>query len=175
MGFKTPRELWNPLSKAVHVSGKFHVSGGQSKRNCLLDRVYFHRSQAWQIVPIFNTAKYKQSISYHENGYHHHDTWTLQHQEFRSCNPINMMTSSNGNIFRVIGPLCGEFPSQSPVTRSFDVFFDQRLNKRLSKQSRRRWFETTSRSLWRHCNGIASGKLPSTVTWWPGPYISRCA
>ena len=25
----------------------------------------------------------------------------------------------------------GEFPAQRPVTRSFDVFFDLRLNKRL--------------------------------------------
>ena len=39
----------------------------------------------------------------------------------------------------------GEFPSHRSATRSFDVFFDLRLNKRLSKQSRRRWFETTSR------------------------------
>ena len=37
----------------------------------------------------------------------------------------------------------GEFPSQRPVTRSFDIFFDLRLYKRLSKQSRRRLFETT--------------------------------
>ena len=36
-------------------------------------------------------------------------------------------------------PVTGEFPSQKPVTRIFDVFFDLRLNKRLSKQSRRRW------------------------------------
>ena len=46
-----------------------------------------------------------------------------------------MMKSSNGNIFRVTGPLCGEFtgpgefPTQRPVTRSFDVFFDLRLNQ----------------------------------------------
>ena len=46
---------------------------------------------------------------------------------------ICMMTSSNGNIFRVTGPLCGEFtgpgefPAQRPVTLSFDVFFDLRL------------------------------------------------
>ena len=67
------------------------------------------------------------------------------------------MTSSNENIFRVT--LCagnslatGEFSSQRPVTRSFDVFFDRRLNKRLSKQSKRRWFETPSGSLWGHCN-----------------------
>ena len=51
-----------------------------------------------------------------------------------------MMTSSNGNIFRVTGPLCGEFtdpgefPTQRPVTLSFEVFFDLCLNKRLSKQ-----------------------------------------
>ena len=49
-------------------------------------------------------------------------------------------------------PVNDELPSQRPVTRSFDVFFDLRLNKRLSKQSRRRWFETPLRSLWRHCN-----------------------
>ena len=70
-----------------------------------------------------------------------------------------MMTSSNGNIFRATGHLCGEFtgpgefPAQRPVRRSFDVFFDPRLNKQLSKQSGGGWFETPSRPLWRHCNG----------------------
>ena len=49
-------------------------------------------------------------------------------------------------------PVTDEFPSQRPVTRSFDVFFDLRLNKRLRKQSWRGWFETTSYPLWRHCN-----------------------
>ena len=39
----------------------------------------------------------------------------------------------------------GEFPSQRPVTRSFGVFFDMRLNKRLSKQTWGWWFETASR------------------------------
>ena len=49
-------------------------------------------------------------------------------------------------------PVPGEFPVQRSVTRSFDVFFDLRLNKRLSKQSWGWWFETLSRTLWRHCN-----------------------
>ena len=31
-------------------------------------------------------------------------------------------------------PVNGEFPAQRPVRRSFDVPFDLRLNKRLSKQ-----------------------------------------
>ena len=57
-------------------------------------------------------------------------------------------------------PVTGEYPSQRPVTRSFDVFFDLRLNKRLSKQSRRRCFETLQRSLWRHCNATL---LPSKL------------
>ena len=44
-----------------------------------------------------------------------------------------MKTSSNGDVFRVTGYLCGEitgkFPAQRPVTQSFGVFFDLRLNK----------------------------------------------
>ena len=31
-------------------------------------------------------------------------------------------------------PVPGELPTQRPVTQSFDVFFDLRPNKRLSKQ-----------------------------------------
>ena len=69
-----------------------------------------------------------------------------------------MMTTSNRNIFRVTGPLCGEitgpgeFSTQRPVTRNFDVFFHLRLNKRLRKQPWGWWFETPSWSLWRQCN-----------------------
>ena len=61
---------------------------------------------------------------------------------------IFIMTSSKRNIFRVTGHLCGEFTgpgeflAQRPVTRNFDVFFDLRLNKRLSKQLWGWWFET---------------------------------
>ena len=101
----------------------------------------------------------------------------------------SMMTSSNGNIFRVAGPLCGEFtgpgefPAQRPVTRSFDVFFDLRLNKRLSKQPWVWWFETPSWSLWRQCNGVAwlcADSSPGPLTRWnhcslhtddPGPRL----
>ena len=49
-------------------------------------------------------------------------------------------------------PVPGEFPIQRPVRRSFDVYFDLRPNKRLSKQSLGWWFETLSPSLWRHRN-----------------------
>ena len=51
-------------------------------------------------------------------------------------------------------PVTDEFPTQRPVTRSFDVFFDLRLNKQLSKQWWGWWFETPSHPLWRHCNDV---------------------
>ena len=49
-------------------------------------------------------------------------------------------------------PVTAEFTSQMPVTRIFDVFFDLPLNKRLSKPTKRRWFEPPPRPLWRRCN-----------------------
>ena len=59
-------------------------------------------------------------------------------------------------------PVPGEFPSQRPVTRSFDVFFDLRLNKQLSKQSWGWWFETLPRPSWRHSNVVAG----MTIRYW---------
>ena len=49
-------------------------------------------------------------------------------------------------------PVPGEFPTQRPVRRSFDVYFDLRPNKRLSKQSWGWWFETPSCPLWHRRN-----------------------
>ena len=69
--------------------------------------------------------------------------WRHQMETFSA-----LLTSCAGN-----SPVTGEFPSQRSLTRSFDVFFDLRPNKRLSKQSWCLWFETPSWSLWRHCNG----------------------
>ena len=51
-------------------------------------------------------------------------------------------------------PVYGVFPTQRPVTRSLDVVYDLHLNRQLSKQWRRWWYETLPRSLWRHCNGL---------------------
>ena len=89
------------------------------------------------------------------------------------CSSITMMTSSNRNISALLticagnSPVPGEFPAQRPVTRSFDVFFDLRLNKPLSKQSWGWWFETPSRPLLHHCNAldlcISSSFLPPSV------------
>ena len=88
-----------------------------------------------------------------------------------------MMTSSNGNISRVTGPLWGEITDHRwiPLTkgntlvmRNFDVFFDLHLNKRLGKPSRRRWFETPLCSLWRHCKVICNViKWKHFPRYWP--------
>ena len=73
----------------------------------------------------------------------------------------DMMKSSIGNIFALLAicagksPAPGEFRAQRPVTRSFDVFFDLRLNKRLSKQWWGWWFETLSRPVWCQVNSPA--------------------
>ena len=85
------------------------------------------------------------------------------HQHHGLFNRLSRRRSKNTSKLRVTGtfsallalcvgnsPVTGEFPSQRPVTRSFEVFLDLDRNKRLSKQSRRRWFETPSSSLWRH-------------------------
>ena len=64
-----------------------------------------------------------------------------------------LLASCAGN-----SPVSGEFPAQRPVTRSFDIFFDLRLNKRLSKQSSGWWFETLSCPLWRQRNGHGNSK-----------------
>ena len=62
-------------------------------------------------------------------------------------------------------PVPGEFPTQRPVTRSFDVYFDLRPNKRLSKQSWGWWFETQSRPLWRHRNALSQLIHHGVITW----------
>ena len=70
------------------------------------------------------------------------------------------MTSSNGNFSALLALCAGnsqvtsEFHLQRPVTRSFGIFIDVRLNKQLSKQSWGWWFEMPSRSLWRHRNAM---------------------
>ena len=62
----------------------------------------------------------------------------------------------------VNSPHKGQWRGERPVTRSFDVFFDLRLNKRLSKQSWGWWFEALRHPLWRHSNGFFdTGELSS--------------
>ena len=78
---------------------------------------------------------------------------------------------SHMNIFRVTGPLCGEFtcPRWIPLTKASDTelccFFDLRLNEPLSKQSWGWWFETPLSPLWRQCNAeLANSARTSSLS-----------
>ena len=87
----------------------------------------------------------------------------------------HQMETSSALLAICVGnsPVTGEFPVEKPVTRSFDVFFDLRLNKRLSKQSWGWWFETLSRPpLWRHCNGILHPEAGSGMGVTKAPFVN---
>ena len=70
--------------------------------------------------------------------------WRLSH---------SMMTWSTGNIFRVTGPLCGEFTGHRWISRTkasdaefWCFLWSAPWKKRLGKQSWGWWIETPSRS-----------------------------
>ena len=87
---------------------------------------------------------------------------TCEMRRHRAYYDLTMMIHRKPVVSRTKGQRCRScthdihrsrwIPTQRPVTRSFDVFCDLRLNKRLSKQLWGWWFETPSWSLWRHCN-----------------------
>ena len=62
-------------------------------------------------------------------------------------------------------PVTGDFPAQRPVARSFDIFFDLRLTKPLSKHSWGWWFETLSRSVRRHSNDSLKISTAAELLW----------
>ena len=96
--------------------------------------------------------------------------WSCNVFSFVSLTTITwhyMMTSSNGNIYPVTGPLWPVISRHKGRWREALVFsFDLRLNKRLSKQSWGWWFVKPLRPLWRHCND--KGYI---VTSWHGKYL----
>ena len=94
------------------------------------------------------------ALSFHANkGFHRtghtktftHIPWWCHQMETFSA----LLAPIQGNP-----PVTGGFPSQWPVTWSFDFFY-LHPNKQLGKQSSRRWFETPSRSLWSHSNVLS--------------------
>ena len=82
----------------------------------------------------------------------------LQHYYFWIASPWwrHQMETFSASLAICAGnsPVSGEFPAQRPVTRSFDVFFDLRLDGRLSKHSWGWWLETPSCPLWRQSNAF---------------------
>ena len=86
-------------------------------------------------------------------------SWTLP------CPKNNLMSFPQFAKVRAVGLSSISNPCDG-LWRSFDVFFDLRLNKRLSKQWGRWWFETPSYSLWHHCYSL--------ITFSPWCYFKYC-
>ena len=151
----TPRNFFGEVVVMSPHAGGTHPQGGvQSQGMRTLSEILWDESLSYSLKTHF----YWGALTSH---------FIEEHSTPTSIFPGFMMRSSNGNMFPVTGfyagnspvtvrnsPVTDEFQSHRPVTRSFDVFFDLRLNKQLSKQTRRLWFETPSLSLWRHCNVV---------------------
>ena len=140
--------------------------------NLLVHRISFLSHKIFRWIYIYIVIKFLRSLNFRACYWLWLNVWWRIHLE-------TWWRHQNGNIFRVTGPLCGEFtgpwwiPAQRPVTRSFGVFFDLPPNKRLSKQWWCWWFETPLNPLWRHCNEcfqhynrnpLITGGLPSSET-----------
>ena len=134
-------------------------------------------SRHWP-VPVNSPHKgpvYAENVSI---WWRHHVNWTLSVREvplprldvriltiksswYNELIRDDMMTSSNGNMCRVTGHLCGEFTGHRWIPRTKGQWCGASwicawiLNKSLSKQWWGWWFETASPPLWRHCNGLA--------------------
>ena len=132
-----------------HIIQQYQIRYGNTFQyrfvNMLMTNIFSERSEhgrKYQIYPII----YRIFQPYNSPGKKdliHIAWWRHQMETFST-----LLAICAGN-----SPVPGEFPTQRPVTRSFDVYFDLRPNKRLSKQWWGWWFETPSRPLWRHRNG----------------------
>ena len=98
-----------------------------------------------KILLICNTIPNQYMTPHHTHDVTHFTPWWRHQMEIFSA----LLAICAGN-----SPVAGEFTAPRPVTRSFDVFFGLRLNKRLRKQ----WWDwlpgTPSSSSWRHCNAM---------------------
>ena len=103
-----------------------------------IGRVSWHARNLAQHIPSLIRKLFTRSIFLRElEWYGQFYSWWRHQMETYSA----LLALCLGN-----SPVNGEFPSQRPVTRSFDVFFDLCLRKQGW------WLETPSCSLWRHCN-----------------------
>ena len=124
---------WNDFSYTVYVS--VHIS-------CLISDLLFDDIVCW----------YQSCRFYYKNQICAARLCLLRIHIFCDHDDVRKW-----NFFRVTGHLCGEFTGQRRIldTKVSDAelwnFLDLSPNKRLSKQSWGRWFETPSRLLWRQC------------------------
>ena len=101
---------------------KYHT---ESRNNYIRLRLIFFFSQTNEIPAIVIEINHFTALSSHWSF-----TWCRHQMETFSA----LLALCDGNT-----PFTGVFPWQRPVTQGIDVFFDLRLNKRLSEHSIRRW------------------------------------
>ena len=112
-------------------------------------------SKSVQSSPIWRYNKFPLNLNYNEKWVHEIGHWSnsgAYHTDdsrwlyqMKTLSALLAICAGNSLV-------TGEFPTQRPVKLSFDVFFDLRLNKWLSKQPWGWWFEMPSCPLWRQCN-----------------------
>ena len=122
------------------------ISLTQDQWRGLLYLCYAPAQSVFKSLFLFVLPKIRDAMTliwHHCNDYREYIPWWRHQMETFSA----LLAICAGN-----SPVTGEFPTQRPMTRIFDMFFDLRLNKRLSKQSWSWLFETPLRPLWRHCN-----------------------
>ena len=131
------------LIKSCDNHAHFTIFWGTWSLNGLLSHLWFFLSRVFVVWGYCGWVAWQTRCTQAESGYIIFYPW-WRHQ----------MEAFSGSLALCVGNslVTGEFPSQRPVTWSFDVFFDLCLNKCLSKQSWGCWFETPPRSLWHHCN-----------------------
>ena len=135
------RPFWSSLAKCRHFANIL-------KWIFKTENIYHSNFNAVSLGPQNSICSYNELVVNRQYAI----TWS--NDDTVHLHMISVITLDYTHWFPicVTGTLCGEFTGkfhpQRPATRSFDVFFDLPVNKRLSKELRRRWFETPSRSLW---------------------------
>ena len=114
------------------------------------------QTKFWNASPCVNTRRYRFITSHAVFCSRlSPNVWVILfgslEARFSEC--LIMMTSSNGNLFRVTGHLCGEFTGHwwNPHAKASDAKLWS-VPEWTGKQSWGWWFETQSRPLWRHSN-----------------------
>ena len=140
---------WNTMNNAVRQIKTIH-RGRNFQLHCL--PLMVNNVLAYGLAPLWSWS----SLKIGEPGHQH--TWYWSHRAIGTSLSWTWWHHQMETLYKSLAICAGhslvtsEFPTQRPVTWSLDVFFDLRLNKRLSKQSWDWWFETSSPPLWRHCN-----------------------
>ena len=139
MGDELTHPLVNFKSATVRVSESFHTF---NERNYKTTRIFYGINNT-MLCTWYNNSHGNITVESRQLYGLSSQTWWRHLMEIIST----LLAFCAGN-----SPVTVEILTQRPETQSYDVLSDLHLNKRLSKQSSGWWFETPSRSLWRHCD-----------------------